>query len=251
MTRIEIISITQAVTHFEVAYNMYFDIPSAYAPGGIPIANIDKVVPTFSEKPGAPTGNYSVATIPAGKVIVYNNSESAINGTTLAQAKTALVAKFNVVQSFLNTLVLSPIDQAAGAMWDGTTWGSANNITDKAIPDDDYARLTVSANSAAGAQLTVTLPAIVGKFHAISHIAIYAYNTAARTGSLTPVLVTTTNLNGLGLVFQSAGAIGTVEQRIIEPCNPLVSAAANTATVITCPGTTNVRWLVNVIYDAI
>lgn len=253
MTKIEIINITQGLTHFEVSFKMYFDIPTAYAPGGVPIANIEKVVPTFSKRTNAPPGNYNIEILPSGtKIIVVNDVESGLAGITVPQAQAALTARYNAISSFLGSLALSTIDQAIGAIWDGTSWLSANTMSDNTIPEsNDYARNVVVGNGSAGGVLSVTLPAVPGKTHAIAHINIIAYNTVARTGNATPVLVTTSNLNSLGWVFASAGAIGTSEFKITEPSVPLAAAQANTNTVITCPATNNVRWFVTVIYDLI
>ena len=108
----------------------------------------------------------------------------------------------------------------------------------------------VTAVGAAGAAVTLTLPAGgAGRFHYITSIELILYNTAARTGGATPVTVTTTNLPGTpAFTFPSAGAVGTIERRELEPSFPLRSAAANTATTIVCPATTSVIWRVNVVY---
>ncbi len=110
------------------------------------------------------------------------------------------------------------------------------------IPD-----LAVSAVGAAGGALTLTIPAVASNFHYIAGIEITLYNSAARTGSATPVTVTTTNLPGNpAFTFPSAGAIGTVDRYLSELQRK--STVGSTATIIVCPATTGVIWRVNVTY---
>ena len=112
----------------------------------------------------------------------------------------------------------------------------------------EAATLHVTATGAAAAAVTATLPAPgAGLFHYITALEVVLYNTAARTGSATPVLVTTTNLPGTpAFTFPSAGAVGSVERRQHEFPSPLKSAVANTATTIVGPATTAVIWRINV-----
>lgn len=111
--------------------------------------------------------------------------------------------------------------------------------------------LSVTSVGAAAAAVTLTIPAAgAGTFHYIDAIEITLYNSAARTGSATPVTVTSTNLSGNNaFTFSSAGAIGTTERYILSTDRPIKSAAANTATTIVCPATTGVIWRVNVFYS--
>lgn len=116
---------------------------------------------------------------------------------------------------------------------------------------DKPSTLCVTATGAAAAAVTLTLPAAgAGLFHYITFIRVQVYNTAARTGGATPVLVTTTNLPGSPVWTRaSAGAVGTVEiQEDVLAGNPLKSSTANVATTIVCPATTSVIWRVTVHY---
>jgi hypothetical protein len=110
--------------------------------------------------------------------------------------------------------------------------------------------LCVTATGAAGAAVTATLPAPgAGLFHFISLIQIQHVATAALTAAATPVLVTTTNLNGPIFDFQAnAAAQGVSETQFLSPTLAIQSAVANTATTIVCPATPNVIWRVNVFY---
>lgn len=104
----------------------------------------------------------------------------------------------------------------------------------------------VSTTGAAGAAVTATLPAVLGNHHVIGRIDITLYNTAARTGGATPVVVTTTNLGTTAFTFPSAGAVGTIIEKNID--GDFKAAQAGIATTIVCPATTSVIWRVNVLY---
>lgn len=111
------------------------------------------------------------------------------------------------------------------------------------------ASLSVTATGAAAAAVTATLPAVSGQFHYITGIEIEAFSSAARTGSATPVIVTSTNLPGSNAwTFASAAAIGTADTKWYQTANPIRSSVVNTATTIVCPATTGIIWRVNVYY---
>jgi hypothetical protein len=107
-----------------------------------------------------------------------------------------------------------------------------------------------TATGGAGAAVTLTLPAPgAGLFHHIVSLEVTAYNTAARTGSATPVLVTTTNLPGAPVItLPSAGAVGATDRYSLPIAAPLKAAAANTATTVVCPATASVIWRVTATY---
>lgn len=109
--------------------------------------------------------------------------------------------------------------------------------------------LGVTVTAATGVAATATLPAVAANFHYIPHIEITAYTTAARTGVATPILVTTTNMQGSPVWdFATVAAIGTTD-RLVQDFNlPLQSSVSNTATTIVCPATTGIIWRVNVFY---
>jgi hypothetical protein len=118
------------------------------------------------------------------------------------------------------------------------------------VQDKTANTLGVTATGAAAAAVTATLPAPgAGLFQYLEVIEITMYSSAARTGSATPVVVTSTNLSGAtAWTFPSAGAIGTVTTMLIQPRDPIKAAAANTAVTIVCPATASVIWRVNVFY---
>lgn len=108
--------------------------------------------------------------------------------------------------------------------------------------------VTVTAASAIAA--TASLPAAgAGLFHYITSIDIQLYATAARTGSATPVLVTSTNMPGSPVWnFPTAQAIGAIDRYAVPLLTPLKSSAANTATTIAAPIATAGIWRINVGY---
>jgi hypothetical protein len=116
---------------------------------------------------------------------------------------------------------------------------------------DVSADLGVTATGAAGAAVTLTLPAVAGAFHHIARLEIDLYTTVARAGAAAPVLVTTTNLPGSPVyLFSTAAAIGTTERLILEPDRPIRSSVVNTATTIVCPVVTSGLWRVTANYFA-
>lgn len=120
------------------------------------------------------------------------------------------------------------------------------------VQDKTANTLGVSATGAAAAAVTATLPALgAGLFQYIEAIEITMYSTAARTGTATPVVVTSTNLPAAhAWTFPSAGAIGTVTTMLLQPRDPIRAATANQAVTIVCPATAAVIWRVNVFYGA-
>lgn len=105
----------------------------------------------------------------------------------------------------------------------------------------------VTNTGASGAGVTLTLAAPgAGLFHYITRLIIQRFAVAALTAGAAPVLVTTTNLPGSkAFSFPADAALqGTIYSEIVEPSQPLKSSAANTATTIVCPATTNVIWRV-------
>lgn len=111
--------------------------------------------------------------------------------------------------------------------------------------------LSVTGTSATGVALTVTLPAVASMSHHITYLDIQVYNTAARTGGATPVIVTSTNLPGANAwTFATAGAVGSTDRKEAYFPNPYRSAVVGTATTIVCPATVGVIWRVNVVYYA-
>lgn len=109
--------------------------------------------------------------------------------------------------------------------------------------------LCVTATAALTTATTATLPAVASAFHYITNISITAYSAAARTGSATPWVVTSTNLPGTpSWTFSTAGAIGTNETQTFFPTTPLRSSTVNTATTIVGPAATSVIWRITVSY---
>ncbi|SRR5258706_6488833 len=107
------------------------------------------------------------------------------------------------------------------------------------------ATVSISSTGVSGAAITATIPSVPGSFHYINLVQVYMYSTAARTGGVTPVTVTTTNMRGApSLLFDSAGAAGTSQMREWRFSNSFKSQLAATATTIVCPATASVIWQV-------
>lgn len=105
-----------------------------------------------------------------------------------------------------------------------------------------------TVTAAAGVTATLTLPAPgAGLFHYITSLELVAYSAAARTGSATPWLITTTNL-GPVYTFSTAGAIGTTDIQRPILATPLRSAVANTAITFVAPAATGVLWRLTATY---
>jgi hypothetical protein len=105
----------------------------------------------------------------------------------------------------------------------------------------------VTATGAAGAAVTVTLPAPgLGLRHYLTYLSVNRFAAAVLTASATPVVVTTTNLPGaLALTFEAdAAALGSMIRWREDFAYPLVASALNTATTIICPATPGVIWRV-------
>jgi hypothetical protein len=107
----------------------------------------------------------------------------------------------------------------------------------------------VSVTAAVNTAVTATLPAVAGKFHLISQIEILSYATANKSGTSTPLLVTSSNLPGNPtFTLGTVGGIGSVDRLLMMPTMPIKSVTVNTATTIVCPATANTIWRINIFY---
>ena len=238
MTEIQITSTKRYDSYAEVSYKMTFTLPAILGTGSNPIAGFDRILSSYP--------NFSSEIIPViGTVITVNETKSVELTVTLPQAETFLQNRYAEIRLQLDAFVLSPYDSLAGLSWDGITWATSSGITDIA----SAGVLMLTGVGAAAAGVTLTLPASVNKFHNIIRLDITAYSSSARTGNATPVTVTTTNLNGVAYTFATAAAIGTADQKIIEPTLPIKSILANTNTTIVCPATTGIIWRINCFYN--
>lgn len=110
---------------------------------------------------------------------------------------------------------------------------------------------TVTSVGAAGAAVTLTLPAAgAGLRHYITYLSINRFATALLTAAATPVTVTTTNIpTSLAFSFAAdAAAQGTIDRWREDFAYPIAVSAQNTATTIVCPATTGVIWRVTAGY---
>jgi len=112
------------------------------------------------------------------------------------------------------------------------------------------ATTAVSATGIAAAGVTLTIPSAgASLFNYLTFLELVAYNTAARTGGVTPVLVASTGISGTPTFeFSSAGAVGTIERYVYDFNTPLKGSAAATAMTFVAPATTSVIWRINAFY---
>lgn len=142
---------------------------------------------------------------------------------------------------------------AAAAIYGLTPSGQADRVRMSAIRDlmvQQRQLSCVTNTGAAGAAVTLTIPAGgAGVVNYLSFFQIVMYATAARTGSATPVVVTTTGIDGTpSFTWPTAAAIGTTFEQKYEGHAPIQGTAANTTMTIVCPATTNVIWRVTATY---
>lgn len=191
-------------------------------------------VPVSGTVTATPTGTQTVS----GSVSVSNfPATQPVSGTF-----------FQVTQPVSGTFfqVTQPISAAALPLPSGAATEASLALLNAKLLN---ASLMVTATGAAAAAVTLTLPAVVSQTHNICLLEIEAYSTAARTGGVTPVIVTSTNLPGTpAWTFASAAAAGSTDTKLYTPIRPLVATAANTATTIVCPATASIIWRVNAIY---
>lgn len=242
MTQIQITEVRRYGSYAEGSYKMRFTLPAVYGTGGNPISGLSEIVSSYS-------GFYTEVIPAIGTVIAYAGSKSFDLNVNTNQIQTFLQNEYASIRAALDSRTLTPIDNMIGLKWNGTTWANINTVTDNPVASD--VNTSINATAATGAAVTLTIPAVVGRFHNISHISITAYSTAARTGNATPITVTSTNLGGIAWTFATVAAIGTTDVKIIEPDTELKSAVSNTATTIVCPATTNIIWRVVVLYNTI
>lgn len=244
MTQIQVINIKRQITgYIEVSYKMTFTLPAIFGTGLNPIEGLSKIVQSYSDR-------YSIEVIPViGIVMVVNETKSPDINLSVPQIKTFLQGRYSALRTEIDGLTLTNFDSLAGLSYDGSAWTSTALITDTPIIQDQT-NLGVTATGIAGAAVTLTLPAVIGKFHNISHLSITAYSTAARVGGATPVIVTTTNLLNIpAFTFASAGAVGTTDIKTVEPTLPIKSSVSNTATTVVCPATVSIIWRVQIFYS--
>lgn len=136
--------------------------------------------------------------------------------------------------------------QAVGSQLVGATGTQLGGLN---VNIKNSSTLAITTTAASGVAATLTIPAVAGQFHYITSIKMLLYSTAARTGTATPIIVTSTNTPGtLSFSFDTAGAIGTsVTQEVIQLL-PLKSSVVNTATTIVAPIVAGGIWRITATY---
>jgi len=197
----------------------------------------------------AVTGNVTVVQPTGTNLHVVNDASSAVIGHVITDTGSTTTVT--------GTTAVNLTQLNGGALGSGSAYGTSPGavtvpgvnafVTNPVVIS--ASNLGVTATGAAAAAVTLTLPAVAALAHYISMIEIVAYTTAARTGGVTPVLVTSTNLPGSNVWdFQTAAAVGTSERQVFTPNSPIRSSVVNTNTTIVCPATASIIWRVNVYY---
>jgi hypothetical protein len=137
-----------------------------------------------------------------------------------------------------NVGALVALANAAAPAWtEGNEVLASTDLVGNLRVREPEATLMVTATAAANTGFTLTLPAAgAGLFHYITSINIMRNATAVLAGTAT-LIYTTTNLPGnpAWSVGNAMVAGGTQLDLNSEPCRPLKSSAANTATTIVAP----------------
>ena len=217
--------------------------------GTVSIGNSPSVsVSNFPATQSVNVGNFPSTQAISGSVSISNSPSVAITNFPITQpvsGSVGITGAVSVVQSGAGTAVGTPLFEAIVS--NGSVVSTTNPLPVALSASD----LGVHGVGAAATAVTITLPAAgASLFHYIDAIEIMLFSTAARTGSATPVSVTSTNLRGYGLTFASAGLIGSVDRYNLSSDRPMKSAVANTASTISLPAVTGALWRYNVIYSA-
>lgn len=186
------------------------------------------------------TGTLTVS----GTVTVSNPTAAGLSNAELRAQAVAVTGSLNTTQTGVGTTAGNPFFESVVVA--GAAVSAANPLP--VLPS--ASNLAVNGVTAAAAGVTISLPAAgAGLFHYIDAIELTLFSSAARTGSATPVTVTSTNLNSFGQTFTSAAAIGTTDRYALSSDRPVKSQVANTATTIVLPVVTGALWRYNVIYS--
>jgi len=114
--QIEIVSINKPnASYIEVNVTMRFALPTSLLSSGVPIPNAGRILATY--------GSYTVDSIAETPFVVITHIETfGLLPGTLAKFKADLIAKWNAINTQINSIALKPYDTLAGAYWDGANW---------------------------------------------------------------------------------------------------------------------------------
>lgn len=181
----------------------------------------------------------------SGTVTVANPTAAGLSNAELRAQAVAVTGSLNTTQTGVGTAANNPFFESI------VVGGAAVGMTNPLPVVPKTADLFVCGVTAAAGALTISLPAAgAGLFHHIDAIELSLSNgTAARAAAATPIVVSTTNLNGYGKRFSSVAAAGVTEIQVLTADRPIRSAVANTATTIVLPSVAGSVWCYNVIYS--
>lgn len=107
----------------------------------------------------------------------------------------------------------------------------------------------VTATGAAGAAVTLTIPApAVGQRVYVQTLLVERHAAALLVAGATPTLVTSTNIGITLSIPVEAAAAGTVYEKVLNPARAVASVSGATPTTIVCPATTSVIWAATAYY---
>lgn len=179
-------------------------------------------------------------TLPSASLPMLTDTLANTNALRVYAARCAQLRKFRIRVSAYTSGNVSIVARS-----------DAQRSLHPGINDRVSSPLLGTATAAAGATITLSLPAVTGLRHYLDFIKVRRSATAALTPSATPVLVTTTNLPGSPVfTFGSdAGGVGVDQEQSLDFGGAgLAASAAGTATTIVCPAYAGVVWRVNASY---
>jgi hypothetical protein len=216
--------------------------------GTVSIGNTPSVsVSNFPATQAVTVGNFPATQPVSGSVSISNSPAVTVSNFPTTQpvsGSVSITGNVNTVQSGVGTAVGTPFYEAQ------VIAGAVVSISNPMpiIPTGSTLCLGATTAAAAGATITLTAGA-AGTFHYIDSIELVLFTSTARTGSATPVAITSTNMNGWGTIFSSAGVLGGADRFQLQTVRPLKSAVAATATTIVLPSVTGGIWRYNVTYS--
>lgn len=105
----------------------------------------------------------------------------------------------------------------------------------------------MSVVSDLGKSVSLTLPKN-GLIYNITYLEIIKYSTLNILGGVTPITITTSNLNELAFTFGTAILIGQTDKILLQLNNPIKGQEVDSDIVITCPETSGIIWRINCFY---
>lgn len=194
----------------------------------------------------------SVSNFPATQVVSGSVNISNTPTVTVSNLPATQVVSGSVdVTGTVNTAITGTGASVANPLYANPVLGGVTVSQSNPIPIMPVAsNQLVAGTTAAAAGATITLPAgSAGTSHYIDCIDLVLFTSTARTGTATPVTVSSTNLNGWGTLLSSAGTLGSTINYQFGAARPIKSGSTATNSVITLPAVTGGIWRYNITYS--